>query len=61
MQSLKNTSNSNHNSYFGFLIKLGIVLIIIITTVAMLSKIDFPTPNKEIKKTIPNEKLKIVK
>jgi hypothetical protein len=29
--------------------------------VILLGKIDFPSPNKEIKKVIPNEKLKIVK
>ena len=45
----------------GFLIKMILVLIIIIGAVIFLSKIDFPSPNKEIKKTIPNEKLKIVK
>jgi hypothetical protein len=45
----------------GFLIKVIIILIIITSTVIMLGKIDFPSPNKEIKKTIPNEKLKIVK
>jgi hypothetical protein len=29
--------------------------------VILLEKIDFPSPNKEIKKTLPNEKLKIIK
>ena len=29
--------------------------------VVLLGKIDFPSPNKEIEKIIPNEKLKIVK
>jgi len=27
----------------------------------LLNKIDFPTPNKEIEKIIPNENLKIIK
>jgi len=44
-----------------FLIKVVIILIIIMGVVVMLGKIDFPSPNKEIKKYIPNEKLKIVK
>ena len=45
-----------------FLIKsIILVLIIIIGAVIFLSKIDFPSPNKEIEKIIPNEKLKIVK
>ena len=45
----------------GFLIKMILVLIILIGAIIFLGKIDFPSPNKEIKKTIPNEKLKIVK
>ena len=43
------------------LIKTTLVLIIIIGVVVLLGKIDFPSPNKEIEKIIPNEKLKIVK
>ena len=38
-----------------------LVLIIVTGTIAMLGKIDFPSPDKKIKKFIPNEKLKIVK
>jgi len=34
---------------------------IIKITVVLLGKIDFPSPNKKIEKTISNEKLKIVK
>ena len=58
MQFSKNTSTSTSK---GFLIKTTLVLIIIVSAVIMLSKIDFPSPNKEIEKIIPNEKLKIVK
>ena len=58
MQLSKNTSIGRSK---GFLIKIILILIIIIGSVIMLGKIDFPSPNKEIKKTIPNEKLKIVK
>ena len=58
MQFSKNTSTGTSK---GFLIKTSLVLIIIISTVILLSKIDFPSPNKEIEKIIPNEKLKIVK
>jgi hypothetical protein len=36
-------------------------LIVIIGAVILLNKIDFPSPNKEIEKIIPNEKLKIIK
>ena len=58
MQLSKNTSIGRSK---GFLIKIILILIIIIGSVIMLGKIDFPSPNKEIKKIIPNEKLKIIK
>jgi len=58
MQFSKNTSTGNSK---GFLIKTAIILIIFIGVVIMLGKVDFPSPNKEIEKIIPNEKLKIVR
>jgi hypothetical protein len=58
MQFSKNTSTGTSR---GFLIKATLVLFIIIVAVILLGKIDFPSPNKEIEKIIPNEKLKIVK
>jgi hypothetical protein len=58
MQFSKNTSNGSSKS---LLIKIVFVLIIFIGAIALLSKIEFPSPNKDIEKIIPNEKLKIVK
>ena len=58
MQFQKNTSAGTLK---GFIIKMTLVLSIIIVAVIFLGKIDFPSPNKEIKKIIPNEKLKVVK
>ena len=58
MQFSKNTSTGIRK---GFLIKTILVLITITCAVILLGKIDFPSPNKEIEKTIPNEKLKVVK
>ena len=58
MHFSKNTSTGISKK---FLVKVTLILIIIIIVVVMLGKIDFPSPNKEIEKTIPNEKLKIVK
>ena len=58
MQFSKNTSTGISKI---FLIKTTLVLIVIISTVILLGKIDFPSPNKEIEKIISNEKLKIVK
>ena len=53
----KNTSTGITKILF----KAVIILIIIMGVVVMLSKIDFPSPNKTIEKIISNEKLKIVK
>jgi hypothetical protein len=58
MQLSKNTSNGISKI---LLIKLALILVIITGIIIMLGKIDFPSPNKEIEKIIPNEKLKIVK
>ena len=58
MQISKITSTTKSKSIF---IKMIIALVIIIGAVLLLSKIDFPSPNKEIEKIISNEKLKIVK
>ena len=54
----KNTSTGKNKS---FLIKVALILVIFFGAIAMLSKIDFPSPNEEIEKIISNEKLKIVK
>ena len=58
MQLSKNTSTRTSK---GYLIKILLILVIVIGTIVMLGKIDFPSPNKEIEKLIPNAKLKIVK
>ena len=58
MEFSKNTSTGISK---GFLIKIALILIIVIGSVILLGKIDFPSPNKEIEKIISNEKLKIVK
>jgi len=58
MQISKNTSGGSTK---GLLIKIAMVLIIFIGAIALLGKIEFPSPNKDIEKIIPNEKLKIVK
>jgi len=58
MQFSKNTSTGNIKR---LLLKAVLILAVIIIAVIMLGKVDFPSPSKEIKKTISNEKLKIVK
>ena len=58
MQFTKNTSTAKSK---GLIVKTILVMIIVLGSVILLDKIDFPSPNKEIEKIIPNEKLKIVK
>ena len=58
MQFSKNTSSGGSKN---LLIKIELVLIIFIGATVLLGKIEFPSPNKDIEKIIPNEKLKIVK
>ena len=61
MQFSKITSNRSSSGLLSFFIKAILILIIIVGSITMLGKIDFPSPNNEIEKIIPNEKLKIVK
>jgi hypothetical protein len=58
MQFLKNTRRHSNKVLF---IKVSLILIIIISAITLLGKIEFPSPNKDTEKIIPNEKLKIVK
>ena len=59
MQFIKKTSSSR--SILGLITKIALVLIVILSVIFLLNKIDFPAPKKEIDKTIPNENFKIVK
>ena len=59
MQFTRNTSS--RKSVTSLIVKIGIVVILILGTVFLLSKVDFPAPKKEIEKIIPNENFKIVK
>ena len=59
MQFYKKTSS--RQSLIGIIIKLTLILLLIFGSVFFLNKIEFPAPIKDIQKTIPNEKFKIVK
>ena len=61
MQFQRNTSIGKYNLVIKFLIKIVLVLLLNFFVIILLNKIDFPSPNKEIEKTIPNENLKIIK
>ena len=58
MQFTKNTSSSRNKS---LLIKTLLILVVVIGAITLLGKIEFPYPNKDVEKIIPNEKFKIVK
>ena len=59
MQFTRKTSSSK--MAISLIIKLLGIIVILTIAVFFLSKIDFPTPNKQIEKIIPNENFKIVK
>ena len=61
MQFSKNTRFSENRNIVAILIKVILVLMVIFGIIILLNKIDYPSPNKEIEKVIPNEKIKIVK
>ena len=60
MQFTKNTSSVKTN-IIRLMIKSILGILIILGLVFFLNSIDFPSPNKEIKKIIPNENFKIIK
>ena len=60
MQFNKNTSSGKIN-LVGLVIKSILGLVVILGVFFLINKIDFPAPNKEIEKVIPNENFKIIK
>ena len=60
MQFDKKTSSGRTN-IVGFIVKFILGLVVILGLIIFINKIDFPAPNKEIEKIIPNENFKIVK
>jgi hypothetical protein len=61
MQFSKNTSTRRSTNIVTIIIKVTLVFLLFFVAVILLNKIDFPSPDKEIEKIIPNEKIKIVK
>ena len=59
MQFTRNSSS--RKTVLGLVIKIILVIVVIFGIILLLNKIDFPSPKKEIEKTIPNENFKIVK
>ncbi len=59
MQFYKKTSS--RKSLLVIVIKLSLITLFILGIVFFLNKIEFPAPNKDIQKIIPNEKFRIIK
>ena len=60
MEFNKNTSSGKINIIV-LIIKSVLGLLVILSLVLFINKIDFPAPNKSIEKIISNENFKIVK
>ena len=61
MQFTKKTSSGKLTTIGKFLLKFVIVVFVLFLGVILISKIDFPAPNKKIEKIIPNENFKTIK
>ncbi len=61
MQFTKKTSSGKFTSIAKLLIKVILVIFVLFLVIILISKIDFPAPNKKIEKIIPNENFKAVK
>ncbi len=59
MQFIKKTSL--RSNIFSYVFKLSLAIIAILIIVFLLNKVDFPSPQKEFEKIIPNENFKVVK
>ena len=61
MQFTKKTSSGKITAIGKFLIKVILLVFVLFLGVILISKIDFPAPNKKIEKIIPNENFKSIK
>ncbi len=61
MQFQKKTSIGRSSYGIKLLIKIIIILLVLFILFVLIDRINFPSPNKEIEKNIPNETFKVVK
>jgi len=61
MQFTKKTSSGKMGAIGKFSIKVILVILILFIGIILISKIDFPAPNKKIEKIISNENFKTIK
>ena len=61
MEFEKKTRIGNPKGIFGILIKIILLMFILVISIVLIDRINFPSPTKKIEKVIPNENFKIVK
>ena len=61
MQFQRKTRAGGIGNLMKIFIKISFVFIILLLTIVLIDKINFPYPNKKIEKIISNENFKIVK
>jgi len=61
MQFTKKTSSGKFTTISKFLLKVILIVFVLFLVVILISKINFPAPNKKIEKIIPNENFKTIK
>ena len=61
MQFQKKTRAGGLSNLVKILIRVAFFFIVILLLIVLVDKINFPYPNKNIKKIIPNENFKVLK
>ena len=61
MHFYKKTTIGKSNNYIKLVIKLSLIVFLFFIILIMVDQINFPAPNKNIEKIIPNGNFKIVK
>ena len=61
MHFYKKTSIGKSNNYIKLIIKIFLVFLLFFAWLIMLDQINFPAPNKNIEKILPNETFKVIK
>ena len=61
MQFQKNTRAGTFSTFSKILIKLVLLTSILFFIVILIDKINFPSPNKMIERSISNERFKVIK
>jgi len=61
MNFKKKTSIGRSFNFVKLLIKISVIFFLLFILLIFVNKIEFPSPNKKLQITIPNEDLRIVK